>query len=243
MMELMRISKYLSVSGITSRRKAEELIRSGRITINGKIITDLSFKIIPDLDIVKLDGNIIKMNVRKIYIKLFKPAGYITSSSDEFGRKTVLDLIDINERIFSIGRLDKDTRGLLLLTNDGDLAYKITHPKYEIEKTYRVRIKGEPKDEELNMLKVGIDLDDFKTSPAKIKLLNVYHNTCDLLIKIHEGKKRQIRRMFEYIGHPVIDLIRLKIGPIELGDLKEGQWVYMNNTELNSLKKYLEVGK
>ncbi|MDI6602312.1 MAG: pseudouridine synthase [Thermoanaerobacteraceae bacterium] len=239
----MRISKYLSTSGITSRRKAEKLVETGRIKVNNKVITDLSYKINPETDILMLDGNIIKHDTNKIYIKLFKPAGYITSLKDEFGRQTVFNLINLKERIFPVGRLDKDTRGLLLLTNDGDLAYKITHPKYEVTKIYKVLVKGIPTNENITMLEKGIEFEGMKTYPAKITITKTYQDSCDLLIKIHEGKKRQIRKMFEFIGNSVIDLLRLKIGPIDLGNLKEGQWEYLNRKELDSLKRYLEGNK
>lgn len=238
-LELMRISKFISASGITSRRKAEKLVESGRIKVNNIIITDLSYKINPDKDILMLDDTIINYNHNNIYIKLFKPKGYITTLQDELGRKTVFDLIDTKERIFPVGRLDQDTRGLLLLTNDGDFSYKITHPKFEVEKLYRVKIKGIPSQSYIETLEGGIDIGDLKTCQCKIKILSKNNDYSELLIKIHEGKKRQIRKMFDYIGNPVLDLLRLKIGPIGLGNLKEGQWTYLNESELDNINKFL----
>lgn len=238
-LDSIRISKYISTSGITSRRKAEKLIESGRIKVNNCIITDVSYKINPDKDILMLDDAVINHSNNKIYIKLFKPKGYITTLQDELGRKTVFDLININERIFPVGRLDQDTRGLLLLTNDGDLSYKITHPKFEVEKLYKVKIKGIPTQSDIETLEGGIDSEVLKTYPCKIKILIRNKDSSELLIKIHEGKKRQIRKMFAYIGNPVLDLIRLKIGPISLGNLKEGQWTYLNKSELDKINKFL----
>ena len=234
-MSFMRISKFLSASGVTSRRKGEKLILSGRVKVNDKTITDLAFKIDPTMDTLKLDNNIINLNNKKIYIKLFKPKGYITSLHDELGRKTIFELIDIKERIYPVGRLDKDSRGLLLLTNDGDFAYKLTHPKFEVQKLYKIYTKGIPSTSDIKILENGIECKDIKTCPCKIHILKRYKNSCCLLIKIHEGKKREIRIMFDHIGKPVEDLLRLKVGPIGLDHLREGEWRYLNKTELNKI--------
>lgn len=231
------------MSGITSRRKAEKLIALGRIKVNGQVVNDLAYKVNSTADILMLDNSIINFENKKIYIKLFKPKGYITSLQDELGRKTVFELIDIKERIFPVGRLDKDTRGLLLLTNDGNFAFKMTHPKFEVKKLYQVYAKGIPSSLDIKTLENGIEIEDLTTSPCRITIIKKYKDSCYLLVNIHEGKKRQIRKMFEFIGHPVIDLLRLKIGSIDLGNLKEGEWAYLNALELDKLNILQEEKK
>ena len=168
---------------------------------------------------------------------MYKPEGYITTVKDQFNRKTVLDLVNIKERIYPIGRLDYDTSGLLLLTDDGDLANKLMHPKYRIFKTYEADIKGSISEDSINILKNGILIDGYKTAPAKVKLINRSQKNTSVQISIHEGKNRQVRKMFEKIGHRVIKLKRISFGNINLGGLMEGQWIYLTDDEIKYLKR------
>ena len=236
-MSELRLQKYLAEAGVASRRKCEELMLQGRVEVNGVKVTEMGTKVAAG-DVVKVDGKEVKQEEKKGYILLNKPVGYITTAKDQFSRKTVLDLIEgVNERIYPVGRLDYDTSGLLLLTNDGDLAYKLTHPSREADKVYHAKIKGVLSDNEIQAFKTGIRIDDYTTSPAKIKVLE--RTTTDSLIEvtIHEGKNRQVRRMFEALGHTVLKLSRISIGPVKLGSLEEGSWRHLTPDEIKSLKK------
>ena len=191
--------------GVASRRSSEKIIAQGRVTVNGKIVREMGTKIDPRLDLVRVDGKVITPDSEGIYIKLNKPAGYITSVSDPQGRPTVLDLIgDIGSRVYPIGRLDYESEGLLLLTNDGELAYRLTHPKYEIDKQYYVIVNGDPVYESIKKLRRGVNIDGYTTKPAKISRLGIQEENSIYRVTIHEGRNRQVRRMFEAIGHPVI---------------------------------------
>ncbi|SCG83345.1 ribosomal large subunit pseudouridine synthase B [Proteiniborus sp. DW1] len=234
----MRLQKFMAQCGIASRRKSEEIIISKRVKVNGKVITELGYKIDPLQDIVTVDGKRIRDREKKVYIMMNKPKGYVTTVSDEFNRKTVLDLVkDIKERVYPIGRLDFDTSGLLLLTNDGELAYKLIHPKFEVVKTYIATIKGRPSEEELERFRHGLEIDGYITSKAEIEILSSIDDKSVVRIKIHEGKNRQIRKMCDKIGHPVTSLKRISIGNLELGTLKKGCWRYLDNDEIEYLKK------
>lgn len=234
----MRLQKFMAQCGIASRRKSEEIIISKRVKVNGKVITELGYKIDPLQDIVTVDGKRIRDREKKVYIMMNKPKGYVTTVSDEFNRKTVLDLVkDIKERVYPIGRLDFDTSGLLLLTNDGELAYKLIHPKFEVVKTYIATIKGRPSEEELERFRHGLEIDGYVTSKAEIEILSSIDDKSVVRIKIHEGKNRQIRKMCDKIGHPVTSLKRISIGNLELGTLKKGCWRYLDNDEIEYLKK------
>lgn len=235
----MRINKYIAFCGIASRRKAEELILNKRVKVNDVIVTELSYQVNDKDDIVKVDDVIIKKEEKLVYVLINKPEGYITTVKDQFDRPSVLDLIsDITERIYPIGRLDYETSGLLILTNDGDLTYKLTHPKHEIDKTYIARVKGKPSKMEMENFRNGLRIEDYITSKAKIKILK-YDETKDisiLEIKIHEGKNRQVRKMCKAINHPVLKLRRKAMGKIEIGDLKIGKYRYLTENEINYLK-------
>lgn len=234
-----RLQKYIARCGIASRRKAEELILNGYVKINGLIIKELGSKIDPEKDVVTVYNKNIYEKDEHIYIKLYKPEGYVTTVKDQFNRKTVLDLINIKERIYPIGRLDYNTSGLLLLTDDGDLANKLMHPKYHIYKTYEAYIEGRINQDSLNKLKTGVLIDGYKTAPAKVKLLKykgTQQNISTVQISIYEGKNRQVRKMFDTIGHGVIKLKRISFGDINLGELKLGQWKYLTNDEIKFLK-------
>lgn len=239
-MELERLQKYIASSGVTSRRKAEGLILDGHVKVNGITVTELGTKISPLNDIVTIDNKKITAVKQFIYIKLNKPEGYVTTVKDQFNRKTVLDLIDIEERIYPIGRLDYNTSGLLLLTNDGEMANKLMHPKYHIYKTYIAETDGKISDESINMLKNGVIIDDYKTAPAKVKLLKYVGNKTQIQISIYEGKNRQVRKMLDVVGHNVRTLKRISFGEITLGDLKTGSWKKLSDEEIQFLKRNQE---
>lgn len=232
----MRLQKYLASCGVASRRKSEELIREGRIKVNDRIIKEQGF-IVNKGDIVKFDNKIVQIEDKKVYILLNKPVGYVTTVKDQFRRKKVIDLIQgIDERIYPVGRLDYDTSGLLLLTNDGDLAFKITHPSFHIDKTYMAKVKGIPNEMELNDFRNGLKIDGYVTSKSEIRILEKNKNTSLLEIKIHEGKNRQIRKMCDMINHPVMELKRIALGNIKLGKLKTGKWRNLNKNEIEYIK-------
>jgi 23S rRNA pseudouridine2605 synthase len=234
-MEEMRLQKFLAHAGVASRRMAENYIKQGRVAVNNKIITDMGV-VVTNADKVTVDGNLVECKEEKIYIMLHKPTGYVSSAKDQFGRQTVLDLVsDISSRLYPVGRLDYDTSGLILLTNDGDFTYRLTHPKHEIQKVYEALISGVPQDIEMKMFENGLKIEDYTTSPAKIHIKKIIGNKALVHITIHEGKNRQVRKMCEAIGHNVLTLKRISIGPIALGDLPEGKWRKLTASELKSL--------
>ena len=237
-MEEIRLQKYLADCGIASRRKSEELIKQGQVKVNGKTITELGTKVIPNKDIVEYNGKKIELKKEYVYILLNKPIGYVTTVKDQFNRDSVLDLVKTNKRLVPVGRLDMYTSGALILTNDGDFVYKVTHPKHEIEKTYTVTIIGIVKKEEVEKLKKGVEIEDYITKPAKVKILKIDEekNQSRLEITIHEGKKRQVRKMCEAIGHKVLALHRSKIAGIDVKDIPLGKWRYLNSKEVNKIK-------
>ena len=236
-MEEVRLQKYLANCGIASRRKSEELITSGKISVNGKVITELGTKINPSTDKILYNGKEVKEESKHVYILLNKPIGYVTTSKDQFGRDSVMDLVKVKERIVPVGRLDMYTSGALILTNDGDFVYQVTHPKHEIEKTYTVTMKGIVTKEEVEKLRNGIKIDDYITKEAKAKILknDEEKNQSRLEITIHEGKNRQVRKMCEAIGHKVLALHRSKIAGIGVKDLSLGKWRYLNKEEVNKI--------
>lgn len=235
---IVRLQKYLADAGICSRRKAETLILEGKVTVNNTIITELGTKVDTQKDSVCYDGIKVSIKDKNVYIILNKPIEYITTVKDQFGRLTVMDLIkDIEYRLVPVGRLDYDTSGLLIMTNDGDLVYKITHPKHNINKVYIAQIKGIPTQQEISDFEKGLFIDDYKTSDAKFEILKTENNHATVKITIHEGKNRQVRKMCDKIGHPVISLTRVAIGDIELGQLAVGEYRYLTDDEINYLKK------
>ncbi len=239
-MEKIRLQKFLADCGIASRRKCEELIKEKKVKVNGEIAI-LGTKVDSQKDKIEYNGKIIKNNVDKYtYILLNKPIGVVTSSKDQFGRETVLDLIKLKERIVPVGRLDMYTSGALILTNDGEFVYKVTHPKHEINKTYNVTISGIVSNEDIEKLQSGVIIDnDYKTKPAKVKILKIEKekNISRIEITIHEGKNRQVRKMCNAIGKKVLALHRSKIGNINVKDLKIGTWRYLKETEISELLK------
>ena len=231
-----RLQKYLAEAGVASRRKSEELILQGKVEVNGRIVTKLGTKVTSN-DIVKYNGKIVKPEEEKVYVLLNKPIGYVTTAHEQFGRDKVLDLVKINKRIVPVGRLDMYTSGALILTNDGELVNRLTHPKNEIEKTYNVTLKGKVIEQEINQLKKGVLInEDYMTKPAKVKILKIdeVKNISRIQIIIHEGKNRQIRKMCEAIDKKVLALHRSKIGNIDVKDLKLGEWKYLSLKEILS---------
>ena len=232
-----RLQKYLAECGIASRRKCEEYIIQGKVQVNGKTITELGVKVNPEKDKIKKKKKNVKQEERKVYILLNKPIGYVTTSDEQFGRDKVLDLVKVRERVVPVGRLDMYTSGALILTNDGDFVYKVTHPKHEIRKTYTVTVKGIIKNEEVEQLRKGVKIDDYTTRPAKVKILKTDEekDISRLEITIHEGKNRQVRRMCESVGRRVIALHRSKIGNIGVKDIELGKWRYLKDFEVKTL--------
>jgi pseudouridine synthase len=231
-----RLQKIISQAGVTSRRKAEDLIREGRVRINGKTVFELGTKADPDRDTIDVDGKRIEPKQPKISVLLNKPDGYITSLRDPEGRPTVKKLVDnIPVRLYPVGRLDYHTEGLLILTNDGDLAQKIEHPSHALEKIYLAKVKGVPEETKINKLRMGILLEGRKTLPAKIKVLETRKNAW-LEITIREGRQNQIRKMFEEIGHPVLKLKRVAIGSIRDDNLKPGEYRMLKPQEIKVLR-------
>lgn len=231
----MRLNKFLSNSGVASRRKCDELISQGKVFVNGKVVSELGLQINEKKDKVMVEGKQIKLPSSFVYIKLNKPKGYACTTADEKGRKTIYELIDTDERLFSIGRLDYDTEGLILLTNDGDFANKVAHPKYAIEKEYRVTVEGQIKESELAVLRKGVVVDGERMPSAKVEFLSEDDKFTKLSVVIDEGQNRQIRRMFEAIGKSIRLLKRVRIGQVRLGGLKRGDYRDLTEDELNSL--------
>jgi len=240
-MEGIRLQKYMADCGIASRRKCEEYILNGSVKVNGKIITQLGLRIDPGKDKVEYCGKKVdKTDVRKIYVLLNKPIGYVTTVKEQFDRPTVMDLVkNIKTRIVPVGRLDMYTSGAIILTNDGDFIYKVTHPKYEIEKTYIVTLRGKVLSEEIEQLKSGVKIDNYISGKAKVKVIKVdsEKNETRLEIIIHEGKNREVRKMCEAVGKKVLALHRTKIGNIEVRNLEIGKYRNLTEQEVKSLLK------
>ena len=234
-----RLQKYLAQCGVASRRKCEELILQGRVQINGVTVTELGTKINPEKDKIKFDGKDVKQSQKLVYILLNKPIGYVTTADDQFGRDTVLDLVKVKERIVPVGRLDMYTSGALILTNDGDFVYQVTHPKHEIEKTYTVTIKGIVRNDEVEQLRSGVKIDNYITKPARVKILktDTEKDISRLEITIHEGKNRQVRKMCEAVGRKVFALHRSEIGGIGVKGIELGKWRYLTANEVQQILK------
>ena len=233
-----RLQKILSAAGIASRRAAESYITDGRVSVNGKTVTELGSKADPAVDDIRVDGRRLKRATHRLYLLLYKPRGYIVSRSDPQRRPTVIDLLSkggIRDYVYPVGRLDYDSEGLLLLTSDGDLAARLTHPSHEVEREYEVKVLGVPDDHDLERLSKGIVIDGRRTRPADVKLLNVVHakdgEHAIVSIVVKEGRNRQVRNMCEAIGHPVDRLKRVRIGQLTLGNLPEGKWRYLHAGE------------
>lgn len=232
-----RLQKIIANAGVASRRKAEELILEGNVTVNGEVVSELGTKADPEKDAIKVSGKLIHKPQRNTYVVLNKPKGFITSMSDPEGRPVVTELLrGVKARVYPVGRLDYDTEGLLILTDDGDLAHMIMHPGHEIPKTYLAKVKGVLEDKDVEKLKKGVRLKEGITAPASVSKIRKADENSWIEITIHEGRNRQIRRMLEEVSHPVLKLIRVKYGPIELGDVPLGKYRYLTLQEIKMLK-------
>ena len=240
MENLIRLNKFIASNGYSSRRKIDELIEQGRVTVNKNTVVELGFKIDPSKDKVAVDGEYIRTSVKKIYIMLNKPQGVVTTVSDDKHRTTVIDLVNMKDKIFPVGRLDYNTTGLLLLTNDGDLANKLMHPKSEIYKTYFVKLSKPLEEKHRLKLTGGINLEDKKTAPCLIRYPKKNNNYQDLYISIYEGRNRQVRKMFEFYGYFVRELKRTEYAGLKLGDLKESQWKKLDAEQVKRLHQIAE---
>ncbi len=236
-----RLHKVLAHAGISSRRKAEGIIAAGRVTVNGRLVREMGWKVDPAHDVIAVDGVVIDLGPRE-YWMLHKPAGVITTVEDPWGRPTTGQLVPSQARLYPVGRLDADSSGLLLLTNDGELAYRLTHPRFEHDKTYHVRVAGHVRAETVRRLREGVLLDGRLTAPADVEVLRSTNGATWLSIVLREGRKRQIRRMCAAVGHPVERLIRVRIGPLTLGDLAPGQARRLTPAERLALKAYVSGG-
>lgn len=232
----MRLQKFMAQSGYASRRKSEEIIAAKRVKVNGKVISEMGYNVDELRDVVEVDGKVIQLIKNFEYYILNKPIGVVCSAKDEKDRVTVVDMIDTKRRIYPVGRLDIDTTGLVLLTDDGELTNKIIHPKHEIEKTYIATVEGTPNAQGLTRLRTGIVIEGRKTAPAKVKILKNFETDSILEVVIREGRNRQVKKMFEAVGHPVKKLMRIAIGDIKLGDLQLGYYRKVSEDELKYLR-------
>jgi len=232
-----RLQKVLARAGLGSRRACEELIAEGRVTVNGEV-ADLGRRVDPERDHVAVDGAVVPTRPGLVHYVLNKPAGVVTTAADTHGRPTVVELVPAEPRVFPVGRLDADTEGLLLLTNDGDLAHRLTHPSFGVEKEYVAQVEGRPSRAALRRLREGVELDDGRTAPAKVAELE----PGVLRLTIHEGRNRQVRRMCEAVGHPVVRLVRTRIGPLREPRLKPGEWRPLEVAEVLALERAVRPG-
>ncbi len=232
-----RLHKVLAHAGVESRRAAEDMILAGRVAVNGTVCTTLGTKVDPEHDIITVDGKPIPRRVKRVYLVLNKPPGYITSVGDPQHRPTVMDLVPHTPRIYPVGRLDANSEGLLLLTNDGEFANLITHPRHSFEKEYHVAVPGTVKGEDLQALREGVEIDGYRTLPAQVRVLSSDGKVTWLSMTIHEGRNRQIRRMLHALGHRVERLVRVRIGPLWLGSLPRGAYRHLAPAEVKKLKR------
>lgn len=237
-----RLQKIIAAAGIDSRRHAEKMITDGRVSVNNIVVTKLGTKADAVNDLIRIDGKTISIEKNLLYIMLYKPVGYVTTLSDPRKRSTVVDLIrDVPERIFPVGRLDYESEGLLIMTNDGNFAQKIQHPRFQLPKVYRVKIQGRLTKEEIKQLSCGIPLEDGTFKPENIRIEKYNDKSLWLHLTIREGKNRVIRRGFEAIGHRVARLVRESIGAVNLGKLKEGTWRHLTKREIGQLINNMEI--
>ena len=235
----MRLQKYMAMCGVAARRKCEEMIAAGRVTVNGRVITEMGTQV-EEQDEVLVDGVRITPEEEKRYVLYHKPAGEVTTVSDEKGRETVMDRFrDFPVRLYPVGRLDYDSEGLLLLTNDGALAQRLTHPSCEVDKVYLARVTGNPSNEAIDRLRRGVYMegDERRTYPADVRIVRDESLFSDILVTIHEGRNRQVRRMFDAVGHKVLLLRRVRFGPLELGNLRRGEWRELTAQEVELLHR------
>ena len=233
----MRLQKYLAVSGVASRRNAEKMILDGRVAVNGMIVTEMGVQVDEAVDVVLVDGLPVHPETEKHYIAYNKPLGEVTTVSDPEGRATVMDRFrDYPVRLFPVGRLDYDSEGILLLSNDGEMMNRVLHPSFEIKKAYLVRASNNVSDAEIFQMRKGVMIDGRMTSPAEVRLIRRESFYTDLLVTIHEGRNRQVRKMISAIGHQVVHLKRVQFGPVILGDLPSGMWRKLTEDEIKKLK-------
>lgn len=235
---MMRLQKYLAMSGVASRRASEKLIAEGHVAVNGQVITEMGVQVDETADRITVDGTPVFIEEEKHYLAYYKPVGEVTTVSDPEGRATVMDKFrDYPVRLYPVGRLDFDSEGLLLLTNDGDMMQRLLHPSHEVEKAYLAKVSNHVPEEALRRLRSGVELDGRLTSPASVRLIRYEAFDTVVLVTIHEGRNRQVRRMFEAVGHQVVSLKRVGFGPISLGDLPRGQWRQLTPVEIRKLKE------
>jgi len=241
----MRLQKFLARAGVASRRGSEDLMTAGRVRVNGEIVTSLGSKVDPLTDIVLVDDSEIRLSEGPVYLALNKPSGVVTTMSDPEGRPTVASLVPAEEfpGLFPVGRLDFETTGLLLFTTDGELAHRLLHPRWKVPKTYVAVVDGHPGQIARKRLATGVELDDGLTAPAQVRVLERRPETALVEIVISEGRKRQVRRMFSAVHHPVRELHRIRFGPVELGMLREGAWRHLEDSEVAALRQAVEMGE
>lgn len=237
---MMRLQKYMAMSGVASRRASEKLIVEGKVKVNGHVVKELGSKVNEFKDVVHVQGKRIFIENEMEYYAINKPRGYVSTSNDEKGRKTVMELVPSDKRVYPIGRLDQNTSGLLLLTNDGDLTYKLTHPKHEIVKSYVVKVQPIPDKEKVNYLRKGGDIGVYSIAPCDIKLRTLEEDRATYEVYIHEGKNRQVRNMFEFIGCEIVTLKRIGIGKLKLKGLRLGKFRRLDSDEVSYLKRLAE---
>jgi 23S rRNA pseudouridine2605 synthase len=235
-LQLQRLQKVLAHANVASRRQSEDLIRQGRVTVNGRMVTELGTKVDPARDDIRVDGRRVQIAPAHVYVMLNKPRGVLSTMEDARGRQALGDLVQAPVRLYPVGRLDATSEGLILLTDDGELANLLTHPRYEHEKEYRAFVNGRPSEETLAAWRRGVVLDDNPTAPAKVDIIRYEKGSTYLRIVIREGRKRQIRRIAALLGHPVRELKRVRLGPLELGTLEAGQWRYLTAKEVRELE-------
>jgi 23S rRNA pseudouridine2605 synthase len=227
----MRLGKHLAHAGIASRRASEALVADGRVTVDGAVISDPARDVTGE-EAIAVDGELVRGPGARVVYALHKPAGVVSTAADTHGRPTVVDLVPTGQRLYPVGRLDAESTGLILLTNDGDLAYALTHPRFEVPRTYRARVNGRPSERALRALREGVVLDDGRTAPAQVRMVSAH----EIELTIHEGRKHQVRRMCEAVGHRVIDLRRVAFGPLRLGDLTAGRHRRLTAAEVQRLR-------
>lgn len=236
-----RLQKVMAHAGVASRRKSEDIIQQGRVAVNGEIVTEMGTQVDPERDRITVDGDLINVVQDYTYVALHKPIDVISTADDPWERQTVLDLVNVDARVYPVGRLDADSEGLVLLTNDGELTHRLTHPSFEHQKEYHVRVAGRLSPAALERLRSGVRLEDGITAPAEIDVLRREAGDTWLKMILHEGRNRQIRRMADAVGHPVRRLIRVRMGPIRLGDLAPGQWRHLSQREVEALHNAIEI--
>lgn len=233
-----RLQKFLSMAGVSSRRAGEKLIESGRVKVNGNTVSTMGVTVDPQKDTVEVDNRVVRAVEQKEYLLLYKPIGYVTTLKDEFDRPTVRELVrEAGVHVFPVGRLDMDTSGILLLTNDGELANRLSHPSYGVEKEYLARVHDLPSPETLEQLAGGVALEDGLTAPAKVRLVKGGKPTSVVSLAIKEGRNRQVRRMLDAVEHPIVSLKRTRFGPLTLAGMREGQWRRLSEKEVAELRR------